>query len=101
MKDNMARTIVFVGANIQPSLYENLRKKYPNESDTSLLVKGLNFLLEYKESKKNINLEMMKQEVWNNFIKKSQTVNISIENIVGELIYRWVQGEFKLWDEKS
>ena len=96
----MARTIVFIGANIEPSLYANLQKKFPNDSDTSLVLKGLQLLLE-NQSEQTINMIGMKDEFWDAFIKKTKEKNIELRNVVGELIYRWTKGEFKLWDEKS
>jgi len=95
----MGRTIVFIGANIEPSLYETLQKKYPNDSDTNLILKGLQLLLE-NQSEQLINMKGMKDEIWNAFIKKSKEKNIELRDVVGELIYRWTKGEFKLWDEK-
>lgn len=96
----MARTIVFIGANIEPSLYANLQKKFPNDSDTSLVLKGLQLLLKNPESEQLINMNGMKQEIWDAFVKKAKEKNIEIRDVVGELIYRWTKGEFKLWDEK-
>ncbi len=96
----MGRTIVFIGANIEPLLYDNLRKKYPNDSDTSLILKGLQLLLKNPESEQLINMKGMKQEIWDTFVKKSKEKNIEIRDVVGELIYRWTKGELKLWDEK-
>jgi hypothetical protein len=92
----MGRTIVFVGANIEPSLYASLQKKFPSDSDTSLILKGLNLLLKCNDKTITVN---MKQEFWDSLIKKAKEKNIEIENITGELLYRWMKGELKLENE--
>jgi hypothetical protein len=95
----MAKTLTFIAANLEPELYEKLKQKYPAESDTSLIIKGLNLLLEHSD--KTINLDMMKPEVWDAVIKKAKEKNVEIENIAGELLFRWLQGEFKVGNETT
>ena len=42
----------------------------------------------------------MKEEVWNNILEKTREKNVEIRNVAGELLFRWLQGEFKVGNEK-
>jgi hypothetical protein len=81
-----------VGANIRPELYENLRKKYPNDSDTAIIVKGLQNLC----NEKVINLEGIDLEVWAHILDKIKKTKLDIRPVIAELLYRWTSGEFKV-----
>lgn len=94
----MGRTIVFVGANIEPLLYASLQKKFPSDSDTSLILKGLSLLLKCNDKTITVN---MKQEFWDAIVKKAKENDIELKNVAGELLFRWLQGEFKVGNEKA
>jgi hypothetical protein len=83
---------------LNPELYQKLRNKYPDGTDTWLITKGLEYLLSgnISDNDKNINLSKLKQEVWTQFVEKCKNSGKTKEIVVGELVFKWIKGNVEI-----
>jgi hypothetical protein len=85
--------MAFIAGNIQPELYQKLRQKYPEKSDTNLIIEGLSLLLQHDDSVIKLNF---KPEIWNQINKRIKEVNRKPGDLAAELLWHWSKDEIKI-----
>jgi hypothetical protein len=92
----MANPKIFIAGNLEPILYEELNKKYPEKSDTQLIVEGLNLLL----NEKVIKLNLKSEDNFNQVIEKTKNLKRDLGDVASELLFYWIKGKIKVYNEK-